>query len=402
MTTLSILKWLLFISEVVIAVPILYLQIISASAILTAKKRKNEDTGSSAGFNFAILVPAHNEEGILSNLLESLAKLAYPKNQYTVFVVADNCTDSTAEIARTGGWVRVYERFDTIKRGKGYALNWLLQKLEEDELIYDAYIVLDADSVVMPNFLQAMARELARGGQALQANNTVLNAFDSPSAALRLFSMTLINYVRPLGRNGLGASSTLLGNGMCLSHAILKRYPWQAFGIAEDYQYYLTLVQHGERVRYVPDAVTRSLMPTTFTQMRTQDVRWESGFSSWTIWQITFKLLSDGLKLRDFVRVEAAAELLTPPLSVIVVWCSLTFIAAMLLYSLPELLISVFLIVGLISYVGTGFYFLRPSRRLYTALLYAPGFIAWKLWVCFVLSRSKKHTSEWVRTSRII
>ena len=84
--------------------------------------------------------------------------------------MADNCTDRTAEIVRATGWVRVYERFDETKRGKGYALNWLLQQLEEDQLIHDAYVVLDADSVVVPTFLQSMAKELAQGAQALQAS----------------------------------------------------------------------------------------------------------------------------------------------------------------------------------------------------------------------------------------
>src|SRR5204863_4035203 len=140
------------------------------------------------------------------------------------------------------------------------ALNWLWQKLEEDTLIHDAYIILDADSVVVPTFLQSMAKELARGGRALQACNTVLNVTASPSTALRWVALTLVNHVRSLGRNGLGASSTLNGNGMCLSRALLMDYPWQSSSLSEDYQYYLTLIEHGERVRYVPEAVVRSQM----------------------------------------------------------------------------------------------------------------------------------------------
>ena len=125
----------------------------------------------------------------------------------------------------------------------------------------------------------------------------MLNVSESPSTALRLIALTLINHVRPLGRNGLGASSTLTGNGMCLSRALLMRYPWQAFSIAEDYQYYLTLVQHGERVRYVPEAIVRSQMPTTFAQMRTQDIRWESSERSQSTWRIALRLLRDWPKV---------------------------------------------------------------------------------------------------------
>ncbi len=402
MPALQVLRWLLLAAEVWIAGPILYLCVLSFSALLTAKKRRVEDTPASARFNFAILIPAHNEEVVLNTLLESLSALTYSRDQYCVYVVADNCTDTTAELARATGWVHVYERFDQARRGKGYALNWLLQKLEEDRLTHDAYVILDADSVVVPTFLQSMAWELAQGAQVLQASNTVLNVAESPYTALRWVALTLMNHVRPLGRNGLGSSSTLTGNGMCLSRTILKRYPWQSYALSEDYHYYLTLVGHGERVRYVPEAVVRSQMPTTFAQMRTQDIRWESAEGSQPSWQIALRLLDAGLRSRNFVCFEAVAELLTPPLSFLVCWCSFILIASLLVWSFPELLLSLLLIGGLIYYVGTALYMLRPPRAVYKAIVYAPGFVIWKLWVYFVLSRSKKYTSEWIRTDRTI
>ncbi len=402
----QVLRWLLLPMEIVIAVPVLYLCLLSISAIVTAKKRKTRDTaGSSPGspsLNFAILIPAHDEVAMLGTLLESLAGLAYAKDHYAVYVVADNCTDDTAELARATGWVYVYERFDQGKRGKGHALNWLLQKLEEDRLIYDAYVFFDADSIVEPTFLQIMNRELVQGAQALQACYTVLNVTESPSTALRWIALTLMNYVRPLGRNGLGASSTLAGNGMCFSRALLLRHPWQAFSLTEDYEYYLTLVERGERVRYVPDAVVRAAMPTTFGQMRTQDIRWESSEGGQPAWRIALKLLGAGLRHHDFARIEAIAELLTPPLSLLVSWCLMTLIVSLLLWSLPGLVFSLVLIGGVIGYIGTALYLLRPPRTVYIALLHSPGFMIWKLWVYFVLRRSKKHTSEWVRTSRTV
>ena len=400
-----VLRWLLLAMEALIAGPILYLYVISISAIVTDKKRQAKNARFSCvaepmRSTFAILVPAHNEQDILGALLDSLVDLDYPKDRYTVHVVADNCTDNTADVARATGWAHVHERFDKNKRGKGYALNWLLHELEENQLIYDAYVVLDADSVVVPTFLQSMARELSRGAQAMQACNTVLNISDSPSTALRFIALTLINHLRPLGRNGLGASSTLSGNGMCLSRALLMRYPWQAYSLSEDYQYYLTLVRHGERIRYVPEALVRSQMPTTFAQMRTQDVRWESLEGGQKTWWVALKLLESGLRSRDLARIEAVVELLTPPLSFLVCLCLFTLIASLSLWSLPDLLFSLILIGGLICYVGTALYLVRPPYRVYIAFLHAPGFMIWKLWVYFVLRRSKKHTSEWIRTSR--
>ncbi len=407
MLVFQILRWCLLAAEVLIAGPILYLCIVSIAAILITKKRKVENTNfsstlESSRFNFAILIPANNEEVVLGSLLESLAALDYPKDQYTVFVVADNCTDGTADLARATGWVRVYERFDTVKRGKGYALDWILQRLEEDGLIHDAYVIIDADSVVEPAFLQWMAKELARGAQALQAHYSVLNTTESPSTALRWIALTLNCYVRPLSRSNLGGSSTLTGNGMCFTRALLQRCPWKAYALAEDYQYYLTLVQQGERVRYVPEAVVRSQMPTTFAQMRTQDIRWESSIPGVTTWHIALGLLRAGLRLRSFACFEAVVELLVPPLSLLVGWCLLALAASVLVRSPLALLLNLILAGGVIFYVGTAFYLLRPPRIVYKAFLYAPGFMLWKLWVVLVLTRSKKYTSEWVRTSRTI
>lgn len=336
---------------------------------------------------------------MLGALLESLAALNYPRDRYTVYVIADNCTDGTALLARAAGWVRVYERADQTRRGKGYALNWILQRLEEEQRAHDAYVVLDADSVVDPELLQAFARELAQGAEAAQAYNGVLNITDSPSSALRWMALALVNHVRPLGRNGLGSSSTLTGNGMCLRRSLLQRHPWQAFTIGEDYQYYLTVVEQGGRVRYVPEAIVRSEMPVTFEQMKTQDVRWESVGSQPT-WRIALRLARAGLAARDLVRLEAVAELLTPPLSVLVAGCALTLLASALLWTLPGALGGLALSMGLLVYIASPLYLLRPPRAVYLALLHAPLFILWKLWVVVALRSNKKHTSEWVRTSR--
>lgn len=400
---LHLFTWLLIALEVWLALPVLYLCVVSISAVFQTKKWQTVLASPmivEALSTFVILVPAHNEEVIIETLLESLSQLDYPKDHYTVCVIADNCTDHTADLVRATGWARVYERFDEDKRGKGYALNWMMQQLEERQLIFDAYVVLDADSVVVPTFLQSMNRELAQGARAMQACNTVLNATDSPSTAIRWLALTLMNHVRPLGRNALGGSSTLTGSGMCLSRALLVQYPWQAYSLAEDYQYYLTLVEHGEKVRYVPDAITRAEMPVTFAQMRTQDIRWEASNGNQKEWQVALKLLHTGLQHRKFVCIEAVAELLAPPLSYMVGWSLLLAVASLAIWYLPAMVMSLVLLGGLACYIGTALYLLRPPRSLYRAFLHAPGFMLWKLWVYIVLRKSKKHTSKWVRTIR--
>jgi len=402
MQTLQILKWCILLLEQCMALPIIYLCVLAISATRAAKKRRGNMIGSTLIFShlrFAILIPAHNEEALLAGLLNSLATLAYPKDRFTVYVIADNCTDRTAALARATGWVQVYERSHATRQGKGYVISWMLQQLEAAQAIYDAYIILDADSKVAPTFLRAMEQELVQGSQVLHAHNVVMNATESASTALRWLALTLIAHVRPLGRNAIGGSSTI-GNGVCLSRAVLLRYAWQAFSLTEDYEYYLSLVQDGIRVHYVPEAIVYTHMPTTFTQMRSQDIRWESSVGRPATWRIAVKLLRDGIRFADIIRLEALAELLTPPLSLLACSCISTGVVSLLLWFPPGLLLSVVLSIALSYYVSTAFYLVRPPSSIYKALLHAPSFMLWKLWVYLVLSRSKKHTTQWVRTSR--
>lgn len=403
MLLLHILRGLLFIGEACIALPILYLCLLTSAAIVETPRRKKISASLSQSQNahFAILIPAHNEEVLLPGLLASLAALQYPRDKYTVYVVADNCTDTTAQLARETGWVHVFERFDDSKRSKGHALRWLMQQLEEKQLIHDAYIIIDADAIVDRNFLQAMARELAQGARVLQGDSAVTNAYESPSTVMRLIATSLFYHIRAIGRNAIGGSSTLNGNAMCMSRAILERYPWQAYSLSEDYEYYLNLVQHGERVRYVPDAIVSTYMPTSFKAMRTQDIRWESPIGNGTpLWHIVARLVRVGIQNHNFVSIEAVFELLTPPLSFLAGSTFLLCVASLLLRSQLALLISFLLFVGLVYYVGTGVYFLRLPRKAYKVFLYMPGFILWKLWVILVLTRSKKSPNQWVRSSR--
>ncbi len=400
------LNWLLLAADVLIAVPIVYLDTVTAAALVASARRTTRAAHSSRAGNtrldyaprFAVVVPAHNEESGLGETLQSLAQLDYPADRYDVVVVADNCTDRTAEVARAAGRVIVYERTDATQRGKGYALSWIFQRLAADGGDYDAFIVIDADSVVSRGYLTAMARAMAQGARAMQSGNTVRNTTASPSTIARWVALTLMNHVRPLGRNALGASSTLNGNGMCLTRDVLSRHPWQAFGLTEDRQYYLTLVQSGERVRYVADAVVLSVMPTTFTQMRSQDVRWGADLPGEARWRTALRLLGAGLRQRSYLRIEAAVEQVTPAFSVLAFACAVVLIAALALRSPVAIAISLALCVGVACYVGSAFYLLRPPAGAYRVLLYAPGFVLWKLWVFLVLRR--RRSSEWVRTAR--
>jgi cellulose synthase/poly-beta-1,6-N-acetylglucosamine synthase-like glycosyltransferase len=317
-----------------------------------------------------------------------------------VYVIADNCDDATAAIVAEFAWAHALIRTDTARRGKGYAVRWALEQVNAADLRYDACVMFDADSVIDPQCLLALAAAYQRGADAVQGRYSVFNAFETPSTSLRWLALTLMNYLRQLGRSTLGASSTLTGNGMLFSHALLERRPWSAFGLTEDYQYYLDLVEHGERVRFAPDALVQADMPTSFTQMRSQDERWESGVERST-WVTALSLLRAALRLHSAVPLEAALELITPPLSLLVGGGVIISLAALALGWPPTLMLALVIWLCVALYIGSALALERPPLAFYRALVYAPLYLCWKLWVKLVLVRLPRRSREWVRTSRV-
>ena len=116
--------------------------------------KKDKPHSQTKPHRFAVLISARNEEKVLPQLLKSLQEQTYDMNLVTVFVIADNCTDATAEIARQFSGVKVYERFNTEKVGKGYALDFLLENINKDypDDPFDAFIVFDADNILDKNY----------------------------------------------------------------------------------------------------------------------------------------------------------------------------------------------------------------------------------------------------------
>jgi cellulose synthase/poly-beta-1,6-N-acetylglucosamine synthase-like glycosyltransferase len=397
----------LLLVEIGVAVPALYLATVTSAALWASHRRQPHlphGYPDKQWPQLVALVPAHNEEALIGRLLENLAQLHYPRARLAVYVIADNCDDATATIAGAFAgahvWAHVLERTDAQRRGKGYAIRWALERLQAMDVAYDACVLFDADSLVDADCLLALAAAYQRGADAVQGQYAVSNAFATPSTSLRWLALTLMNHIRQLGRTTLGASSALTGNGMLFSRALLERHPWNAFGLTEDYQYYIDLVEHGERIHYAPDALVRAEMPTTFTQMRTQDKRWESGLERSTA-AIALSLFRAALRYRSAAPLEAVMELLTPPLSLLVGLAAVTLLAALALSWPPALILALVIWACLGFYIGSTLWLERPPLALYRALLYAPLYLCWKLWVKIVVVRLPHRSREWVRTSRV-
>jgi cellulose synthase/poly-beta-1,6-N-acetylglucosamine synthase-like glycosyltransferase len=346
---------------------------------------------------FAVLVPAHDEELLIGRLLRNLRQLDYPEDGFDVHVVADNCSDETATRARWLG-AQVHERTDRTAQSKGHALRWLLQRVVALEEGYDAYVVLDADSVVDRNFLRAMDARLESGSQVVQAYYGVLNASASPVAGLRYAALAAIHYVRPLGRSALGLSCGLKGNGMCFAAGVLERFSWSWFALAEDVEFHLALVKEGIRVDFAPETTVLADMPVTFGQAASQNARWERGRLELMRRHVP-DLLWRGLVRRSPLRLDAAVEQLIPPLSVPFALGCVCLAAGLLLRQPLLALLAALGLAGQVVHLLVGLLMVGAPPRTYLALVYAPAYVLWKVWL-YLRAMAGGGSAPWVRTAR--
>jgi 1,2-diacylglycerol 3-beta-glucosyltransferase len=346
---------------------------------------------------FAMLVPAHNEEGVIARVVTSLKALDYPADHVDICVVADNCDDATACIARRLG-AHVFERASDTERAKGFALRWLIKQLAEAGRVYDGFVIVDADSVLAPNFLTCMNARLEAGALAVQAYYAVLNPRQSTIAGLRYAALAAVHYLRPLGRSRFGLSAGLKGNGMCFSADILTRFAWRWFTLAEDVEFHLALVGEGIRVEFAPETWVKADMPVTLQQATSQNARWERGRLQLVRQQVP-RLLWDGLRRRSWLQIDAAAEQLIPPLSVPFAISASALGAAMLLGNLALTVIAAGCLVGYVVYLLSALALVRAPLRAYLTLGTAPVYIAWKVGL-YARSLLGERSTAWVRTAR--
>ena len=228
----------------------------------------------------AVLISARNEEVVIGNLLDSINEQDYDKDLIKVFVVADNCTDRTAEIARQYGTI-VYERFDKKLVGKGYALDWLLAKIKEDGYWdeIDGFLVFDADNVLMPNYITEMNKSFSDGYEALTSYRNSKNYSDNwISAGYGLWYLRESKYLHN-SRMLMNTSCAISGTGFLVSKRLIEKYGgWKFFLLTEDIEFSICNVVNGIRIGYCEKAELYDEQPVTFKQSWKQRLRWSKGF----------------------------------------------------------------------------------------------------------------------------
>lgn len=218
---------------------------VTFAGMLPMRDRMPKGIGTTIA-ELAIVIPAHDEAASIVRCIRSVASCILPDSIRTeIVVVADNCSDATANLARAAN-ARVIVRSDSARRGKGFALEFAFQTLLDDG--FDAVIVVDADSVVDSGLLSEVVRLLRMGADGVQVRYLVLNPENSFRTRLMNVALMAFNVLRARGRERLGLSVGIFGNGFGLSRAALGAVPYDAHSLVEDLEYHLKLVRAGEKL----------------------------------------------------------------------------------------------------------------------------------------------------------
>lgn len=272
--------------------------------------RKKEKESFEPKKSFALIVAAHNEELVIQDIIHSLKRLDYPKELYDIFVIADNCTDNTASKSRAEGAL-VYERSHKTKRGKGYALEWMFDKIFKLEKKYDGIVVFDADNLASRNFLREMNNKLCEGYKVVQGYLDSKNPYDTWITGTYSVAFWTSNRMFQLSRKNLGLSNQLGGTGFCIETEILKELGWGATCLTEDLEFTCKLVLNGHKVGWAHDAVVYDEKPLTLAQSWWQRKRWMQGYAD-VASRYFFKLLKKSIKEFNFAAIDCALYSIQP------------------------------------------------------------------------------------------
>ena len=269
MTICSVLSGLMFV--------LAFYQIIYIIVSLFCKPKKFPDGKPN---RFAVLISARNESNVISQLIESIKKQDYPSELVDVYVVADNCTDNTAEVAKNCG-ATVFERFNTEQVGKGYALNFLLGNIKalHPFKYYDGYLIIDADNILDKSFITEINKVFSAGYKVVtsyrNSKNYDVNWKSSGSALMMLRETLHLNNARMI----LGQSATVSGTGFVVASDIIESMDgWNHFQLTEDIEFSLERVSLGEKIGYAHEAKLYDEQPVTFKQLWNQRMRWARGY----------------------------------------------------------------------------------------------------------------------------
>ncbi|MEI6666724.1 MAG: glycosyltransferase family 2 protein [Acidobacteriota bacterium] len=367
-------------------------------------RRPTDVRGRQSRLRFCLLVPAHNEEAGIASTVHSLQAIDCPVGLRRIVVIADNCTDATASVARTAG-AEVIERFDDARRGKGFALRDAIDTLlveDASQPAWDAMVVVDADTVVEPNLLHVLAAHFEAGASVVQAAYLPRRGTRGPIGVITYVAFVAIHLVRSAARERLGLSCGLRGNGMAFRRDVLRDVPHAAFSRTEDLEFGVMLGLQGVRVAFAGETRVYGEMPDRPAAVASQRERWIGGRSG-IARRFVGTLLRGAIGQRSLMLADLAVDLMVPALSVVTVVAAVGLTASLAL-SAAVGVFTTSLAVWSIAFAGLAIHVAHAARisgqgrALLAAATAIPGYALDKTAIAL---RMLRHSDEtWVRTPR--
>ena len=374
----------------------LYQLIISACALIQFKEKpliKNKK------HKFMMILPAHNESSVIGALIESLQSLDYPKELYDIYVIADNCTDNTAQIAKDLGAI-VYERFDEKKKTKGFAMQWFLNQKIKENADYDAFCVFDADNVVDKNFLNAMNKKLCQGEEIVQGYRDIKNPADSWISAGYALFYWMMNRFYHLARYNLGLSPLINGTGFMVDFNLIKPTGWDTITLTEDIEFSLKNIAKGRKLGWATDAIVYDEQPTEFKQSWSQRSRWTVGHLQ--CMKYYTKDLAEGIiEYRTLMNFDGFLYLMGIPMMIVtflllaintIIFLADGMSAGMLIFNYLKYIVATF-IVPVLTAIFVMIIEKKPIKKMWKGILLYPVFMG--SWIVINIKCLIKPNTEW-------
>ena len=345
----------------------------------------------------AVLIPAHDEALVIAATLRALVAQLVTGDR--LLVVADNCTDSTARIAAEAG-AEVLQRSDQERRGKGYALDFGVRRLEQKPP--EVVLIIDADCVIDGGVIERLARLCIASGRPVQG----LNLMQAPKGAglgtrIAEFAWLVKNQVRPLGLHRLGLPCQLMGTGMAFPWAVISRAALASGHIVEDLNLGIDIARSGVPALFCPEARVTSTFPATAEGLASQRTRWEHGHLG-VILSAAPRLFLEALRRRDRNLLALALDLCIPPLALLLLLVLAVFAGSVVFYSVTASALPLWI-------SGISLFFMifsvmlcwgRYGRQVISLadLACVPFYVLWKvpLYLKFLVRRQ----AQWVRSRR--
>ena len=377
----------------IVSISGLYLWVIALAGVRAPKLPKPSDHLK----RFAIAVPAHNEESIIGQTVAALRSLDYPSELYKIYIVADFCSDQTADEARSQGAI-CFERKEGERGGKGNALIWLFKQIQLSCNNFDAIVIFDADTQVEPGFLKAMNNRLNQGALVIQGQHIISNPRAGWFPALTWAMMTIDNRFSNQGRSNLNLSAKHMGDSICFRSEILENLGWGS-GLTEDYEFRLRLLLEGIRIQYEPSARGYGQAPLFWKEAQAQRQRWARGMAD-AGKQYRQQLLSEGVRENNWSKLDGALMTFLPSYSTLslISIAILIFNLVFMIYVWHALIILwAFLAFLCFIYPLFGLILVKAPAWAYLAIISGPIFMFWRTWLNLRV-RLFQRDIPWVRT----